>query len=330
MNVNKLLLTSILMKYIAAGYDAYTDNMRQDIIIYNKVRKENKEEMEEMSKNKKYNNLLQDCITRDRITRDREINKIIFNSISSIGEDIKKVILSFLTTKNRSEVYRIDPKDPYYKKIKNYALNYPFDKFKYEFARYIDADKFENVCCSKTRAGEEYFYMRYISLHDDDTNMQLNNLRELNLKNNKMIEIEPGIFDGLNNLKWLYLQNGQFTDLEEGVFKGLNSLTRLYMQNSQIVELRPKLFEGLNSLKKIQLDNNMITSINSGVFAGLRNLIKLDLCRNKITSINSETFKGIDFHIMKNINLNDNPLDYKSKEYLVKLKEVYPNINIDL
>ena len=64
-------------------------------------------------------------------------------------------------------------------------------------------------------------------------------LQEIDLKNNKIINVEPNCFQGLVNLRVLNLSN------------------------NSIIELHPCLFKGLVSLKELRLDHNKLQSLET-------------------------------------------------------------------
>ena len=107
----------------------------------------------------------------------------------------------------------------------------------------------------------------------------LNNLIQLNLRNNQIIDISP--LKNLNNLTKLSLRNNKIIDISP--LKNLNNLTELYLYKNQIIDISA--LKNLNNLTKLLLNSNQITDISA-----LKNLKKLNilyLWENQITDISA-------------------------------------------
>ena len=55
----------------------------------------------------------------------------------------------------------------------------------------------------------------------------------LDLSNNKLTKLEPGIFDNLSDLVIIYLSNNKLSNLEPGIFKGIKNLRHLMLYNNK-------------------------------------------------------------------------------------------------
>ena len=68
--------------------------------------------------------------------------------------------------------------------------------------------------------------------------LDLVNLTELRLNDNKLTEIKENAFISLNNLQELSLSNNQLTEIKENTFIGLNNLRVVYLYDNQLIEIR--------------------------------------------------------------------------------------------
>ncbi|QEK38072.1 leucine-rich repeat domain-containing protein [Candidatus Cytomitobacter indipagum] len=285
MNINKLLLSAILMQsMVAAPDEAMIDMMKKDIAIYQKVRKENDKDILKSRKN----------VYSFLWTMNEKRNELDAKGVESqyINKDVEKIIASFLIGIN-GLFCKIDPSDPNYVENEEYKLSYPFDTLKYSLASYIDVSAFKYVDYNRRYMKKECFNIKYISMHYDKFKERLKNLKKLDLRNTLITTIEPGMFEGLSSLEMLDLSGNQITSIEPGIFEGLSSLKILDLSHNQIIEIKPGIFEELINLTELYLYGNQITLIKSGVFEELSSLTKLDLSRNQIASVESGVFEKL-------------------------------------
>ncbi|XP_075427629.1 peroxidasin homolog isoform X2 [Ascaphus truei] len=91
---------------------------------------------------------------------------------------------------------------------------------------------------------------------NSDVLHRLKNLNTLLLNNNHIRRISPGSFKGLGNLKHLYLYKNDIHKLQKDAFQGLNSLEQLFLHNNRISRIQPGTFSPLRSLTRLRLDSN--------------------------------------------------------------------------
>ena len=72
--------------------------------------------------------------------------------------------------------------------------------------------------------------------------MHLNKCRILFLDNNKLGNIQPGMFDGLSALEKLSLTRSNIVAIESGSFKSLENINELYLNENHLTTLRKDLF----------------------------------------------------------------------------------------
>ena len=145
----------------------------------------------------------------------------------------------------------------------------------------------------------------------------LASIRELDLSESEITELQEHDFGGLNSLYWLRLNDNSLTELPQGVFSGLSSLEILWLHNNDLTALpenvfgrlvrlrRLTLFEnsleavpertfiGLDSLRSLSLGNNALTTLPEEIFSGLSNLQDLSLINNALTSLPEGVFRGL-------------------------------------
>lgn len=110
----------------------------------------------------------------------------------------------------------------------------------------------------------------------------LRNLNTLLLNNNQIKSIPGGSFEDLENLKYLYLYKNEVQAIDRQAFKGLASLEQLYLHFNQIETLDPESFQHLPKLERLFLHNNRITHLVPGTFNHLESMKRLRLDSNAL------------------------------------------------
>ena len=106
-----------------------------------------------------------------------------------------------------------------------------------------------------------------------------NNLRIINLADNRISHVEYGTFNGLNHLAHLLLDNNRIDDISL-LFSRLISLTHLSLSSNKITSIIASHFP-LN-LQEINLSKNKISYVGLSIFYNLRKLKKVDLSYNRL------------------------------------------------
>uniref|UniRef100_A0AAQ5Z1Z4 Si:ch211-237i5.4 n=1 Tax=Amphiprion ocellaris TaxID=80972 RepID=A0AAQ5Z1Z4_AMPOC len=133
-----------------------------------------------------------------------------------------------------------------------------------------------------------------------------------------MIVFPPLSFEYLDNLEKLDLSNNQLTSIGPGVLRGLSRLRQLYLQNNRLTEYKGLFFvDGLQlipskslpvrlSIQVLQLSNNNISQIDPDALAPLYSLVVLILEGNNLQHLKFKTF--ISLHTTAtHIQLSGNP-----------------------
>ncbi|XP_053236757.1 peroxidasin homolog isoform X1 [Podarcis raffonei] len=111
---------------------------------------------------------------------------------------------------------------------------------------------------------------------------RLKNLNTLLLNNNHIKRIPTGAFEDLENLKYLYLYKNEIQSIDRQAFKGLASLEQLYLHFNQIETLEPESFTHLPKLERLFLHNNRISHLIPGTFSHLESMKRLRLDSNAL------------------------------------------------
>ncbi|NXR13968.1 CA210 protein, partial [Semnornis frantzii] len=95
------------------------------------------------------------------------------------------------------------------------------------------------------------FWMHFPSLHS------------LNLSNNALLALSPGIFSSLGALHMLDLSSCSITYLHKDTFKGLGNLRTLLLRNNSLRELKVHFFLPLKALFHLDLQHNALVSADT-------------------------------------------------------------------
>ncbi|KAI8514930.1 hypothetical protein Bbelb_075210 [Branchiostoma belcheri] len=134
----------------------------------------------------------------------------------------------------------------------------------------------------------------------------LQSLRVLHLFDNKISEIEDGVFKDVRQIKELSLAGNCLTHLSEGSFEGLSQLDTLKLSRNRINTIAPGAFQALVSLRDLQLDNNDLTVIDASAFANPSPIQVLNLTHNRIQVVEAEVIKGMKH--LRSLLLSENEL----------------------
>jgi len=118
----------------------------------------------------------------------------------------------------------------------------------------------------------------------NEFNLDMINLKELYLGENRIISIEDNLFQHLTKLKRLYLWHNKLGQIKANTFSGLVNLKQLLLSENKI---------GLIEENSFRLQSNKISLIKEGSFKCLVNLKELRLSCNKISSIDAEIFQHV-------------------------------------
>uniref|UniRef100_A0A669BZZ4 Peroxidasin n=1 Tax=Oreochromis niloticus TaxID=8128 RepID=A0A669BZZ4_ORENI len=104
----------------------------------------------------------------------------------------------------------------------------------------------------------------------------------LDLRFNKIKDLQPGSFRRLKNLNTLLLNNNHIRRIPRGAFEDLENLKYLYLHFNNIESLEPESFTHLPKLERLFLHNNRITQLVPGTFSHLQAMKRLRLDSNSL------------------------------------------------
>ncbi|XP_072366705.1 type III endosome membrane protein TEMP isoform X1 [Scyliorhinus torazame] len=119
--------------------------------------------------------------------------------------------------------------------------------------------------------------------------LSYNSVDATDLRNSRRLQ-------ALRNLVFLNLSNNHIPTLSPGIFASLKMLKVLDLSNCEIDVLHPRAFKGLLSLKTLILNNNRIKDLAPQSLSDMQALSTLDLANNKLSIVSIqllEKFEGI-------------------------------------
>ncbi|XP_015595406.1 chaoptin [Cephus cinctus] len=133
------------------------------------------------------------------------------------------------------------------------------------------------------------------------------NLRTIDLRNNRLMSLEPDTF-ALARLESLNLRSNRLKSIRKQAFNGLERLQQLDLAGNDINQLAMEQFRYLKNLRVLDLSRNEIRSLLQNVFEGTRVEI-LDLSHNRLTAVPSLAFAELGY-TLRDLNLADNLIDH--------------------
>ncbi|XP_034150392.1 slit homolog 1 protein [Esox lucius] len=131
---------------------------------------------------------------------------------------------------------------------------------------------------------------------------------ELRLNNNDISVLEAtGVFKTLSQLKKINLSNNKISEIEDGVFEGAWSVVELHLTANHLDSVRGTMFRGMGSLRMLMLRNNRISCIHNSSFTGLTNVRLLSLYDNQLNTIMPGAFDTLPN--LSTLNLLANPFN---------------------
>ncbi|KAH8293544.1 hypothetical protein KR054_001394, partial [Drosophila jambulina] len=120
--------------------------------------------------------------------------------------------------------------------------------------------------------------------------LQLPNLRMLDLSQNRIEQLPRHGFQGAAELRVLSLAQNDIRQLEDTSFIGIQRLELLHLQENQLGEADERALLPLAELRNLNLQSNKLEAITDNFFSNNSRLEQLDLSRNLIRSISPTAF----------------------------------------
>merc|ERR1719225_1597807 len=148
----------------------------------------------------------------------------------------------------------------------------------------------------------------------------LGSLIVLNLSNNLISGLQPGMFEDLANLQILDTSWNRIQQIPQDSFHGLNNLYSLKLSGNKISSIELRSLNGLYTLNSLDLENNSISAIHQEAFVNCSNIKDLNLFHNRIYQI-PDAIMAI--HSLNTIDLGGNMIEELEENSLASL----PNLN---
>lgn len=133
----------------------------------------------------------------------------------------------------------------------------------------------------------------------------LPNLHKIFMRNCTLQEIHKDAFKGLELLIELDLSNNYLKILQPGVFTDVKRLRVLILNFNFIERLEDYLFDNLTFFTKLEVKNNKLQYVGPRTFVDVPKLSQIYFESNKLSVLNDETFTGIPQ--LKSLSLMENP-----------------------
>lgn len=141
------------------------------------------------------------------------------------------------------------------------------------------------------------------SFSDRAFGFNASNLKELNLKGNKLKELLP--LGSLSSISDLVLSSNQLSRLLGDVFWNLTALEYLDMSENQLMSLPGTIFNGLLSMKTIHLNHNNLSELDPRLFEDQSLVEQLYLSDNRLQTLPPGLLDH--FAIQHTVRLHGNP-----------------------
>lgn len=155
------------------------------------------------------------------------------------------------------------------------------------------------------------------------TEINLNDLNELNFNEMDFTSIDDKIFEGLTSLLKLSFVDNFITKIQINTFNYLSNIRELKLAYNKINLIEDGSFQWMPNLIKLNLTRNYLVTITNKTFAGLINLEELDLYRNEIQSIDENAFQCVSNLKILNLRFNFvSRITNKTFKNLTRLEEL--------
>lgn len=125
-------------------------------------------------------------------------------------------------------------------------------------------------------------HMKHCTLQEihRDAFQDLSLLIELDLSNNLLKVLEPGLFANVGRLRSLLMSHNQILRLDDYLFVNMTFLSKVDVRFNQINHIGRNAFVNVTEMKEIELDNNRLAVLYEDMFVKLEKLRSLSLFEN--------------------------------------------------
>lgn len=119
----------------------------------------------------------------------------------------------------------------------------------------------------------------------------LHELEILNIKNQKMENINAKTFEGFDKLKELHLNLMEIDQIDNRAFDETVNLQILDLSENKLKTISREMLESLKNLKRLMLNNNELTELTEAQFPELPELEVIEIEGNQVSKFNIEKLK---------------------------------------
>ncbi|CAG5896957.1 unnamed protein product [Menidia menidia] len=175
-------------------------------------------------------------------------------------------------------------------------------KINYNLIRNVSSDTFQNI----PELTELHWEGNKIARLDDAIFSELKKLRVLNLCNNLLTTFSDNVFGfETSNLKELNLKGNRLTELSS--LSSLISLTDLILSSNKLSSLPENIFRNLTALDSLDLSENQLSYLPKMIFKDLLGLTAINLHKNSLRKVHENQFA--DQMLVQKLYLSDNQLE---------------------
>lgn len=166
----------------------------------------------------------------------------------------------------------------------------------------LTSDTFHNIC----QLTELHLEGSRISELTDGIFSVLTKLNVLNLRGNLLTTFSDEVFGfKASNLKELNLKGNRLTELSS--LSRLTSLTHVILSSNQLSNLPEDIFRNISLLENLDLSENQLTFLPERIFHDLLGLTSIDLHKNNLSRVHPKLFE--DQLLVQQLYLSDNQLE---------------------
>uniref|UniRef100_UPI0037E95B5A carboxypeptidase N subunit 2 n=1 Tax=Semicossyphus pulcher TaxID=241346 RepID=UPI0037E95B5A len=118
---------------------------------------------------------------------------------------------------------------------------------------------------------------------DEVFGFKASNLKEVNLKGNRLIELSS--LSSLTSLTDLTLSSNQLSNLPEDIFRNVTTLENLDLSENQLASLPETIFRDLFAIKTIHLNKNSLRKVEANLFEDQLLIQQLYLSDNRLETV---------------------------------------------
>jgi Leucine-rich repeat (LRR) protein len=152
--------------------------------------------------------------------------------------------------------------------------------------------------------------------------MNLQSLKELNLEDAYIKNIQPGSFDDLSQLEILNLFENELQNLDDDLFIKMVNLKKLDISSNKITNFNPIRMLNSNDLEELMIGKNRFKIENMGsLFINFSKLQVLNISYLNLNKLTKEMFAGMDnLKVLQAYCNKFSTIDCDFLEYLVNLE----------